>query len=218
MPDSNKSERVLDPLERFSEVLFGLIMVLTFTCSLRAGSAGREEIRTMLTGALGCNLAWGLIDALMYLMASLSEKRHGLATLLAVRRATNPAQGQQILADALPPVVASVLPTHDFELIRQKLNELAVPADYVRLNGKDWRGAVGVFLLVFLSTFPPVIPFIFITHVRLALRISNAIAIALLALTGYAYGRYAGHRPYAWAFSMVFVGGAMVGLAVALGG
>lgn len=52
-------KRVLDPMERLSEVLFGLIMVLTFTGSLGAATAGREEIRTMLIGAIGCNLAWG---------------------------------------------------------------------------------------------------------------------------------------------------------------
>jgi hypothetical protein len=57
------SSRVLEPGERISEVLFGLIMVLTFTGSLSVAEAGREDIRTMLVGALGCNLAWGIIDA-----------------------------------------------------------------------------------------------------------------------------------------------------------
>ena len=53
---------VLSPIERVSEVLFGLIMVLTFTGSLSAAESGRAEVRTMLIGALGCNIAWGLID------------------------------------------------------------------------------------------------------------------------------------------------------------
>ena len=57
------SKRVLEPIERVSEVLFGLIMVLTFTGSLSVAEAGREDVRTMLIGALGCNLAWGIIDA-----------------------------------------------------------------------------------------------------------------------------------------------------------
>ena len=64
------SKRVLEPIERISEVLFGLIMVLTFTGSLSAAELGRAEVRVMLIGALGCNLAWGLIDGIMYLMAS----------------------------------------------------------------------------------------------------------------------------------------------------
>ncbi|MFL5250402.1 MAG: hypothetical protein ACJ79V_21460, partial [Myxococcales bacterium] len=74
-------ERPLDPVERISESLFGLIMVLTFTCSISAADPGREEVRAMLFGAIGCNLAWGAIDAIMYLMACLAERGHELFTL-----------------------------------------------------------------------------------------------------------------------------------------
>jgi hypothetical protein len=48
------SLRVLEPAERIAEVLFGLIMVLTFTGSLSIAEAGRDDIRAMLIGALGC--------------------------------------------------------------------------------------------------------------------------------------------------------------------
>jgi hypothetical protein len=41
-------------------VLFGLVMVLSFTGSLSVAEAGREDIRSMLVAALGCNLAWGV--------------------------------------------------------------------------------------------------------------------------------------------------------------
>jgi hypothetical protein len=51
------SVRVLEPIERISEVLFGLIMVLTFTGSLSAAESGHAEVRAMLIGAIGCNLA-----------------------------------------------------------------------------------------------------------------------------------------------------------------
>ena len=57
---------LLDPMERISEVLFGLVMVLTTTCSFSIGGGGRTEVRQMLIGALGCTLAWGIIDAVMY--------------------------------------------------------------------------------------------------------------------------------------------------------
>lgn len=67
-------KRVFDPIDRISEVLFGLIMVPTFTGSLRVAEAGREDTRTMLVGALGCNLAWGLIDGVLYLMGGLMDK------------------------------------------------------------------------------------------------------------------------------------------------
>src|SRR5207342_1082514 len=90
MPDqlAKSSRSVLDPIERLSEVLFGLIMVLTFTGSLSVAEAGREDVRAMLIGALGCNLAWGIIDAVLYLMGGLAEKAKRLLTLRAVRNAT----------------------------------------------------------------------------------------------------------------------------------
>ena len=72
------SKRVLDPIDRVSEVLFGLIMVLTFTSSISVAEAGRLEIRTMLLGTLGCNLAWGGIDAVLYLMGCAAEHGKGL--------------------------------------------------------------------------------------------------------------------------------------------
>src|SRR6187399_2920455 len=86
------SRRVLEPYERISEVLFGLIMVLTFTGSLSVAEAGRGEVRTMLIGALGCNLAWGIIDGVLYLMGCLAEKGRGIRALGAVQRAATPAE------------------------------------------------------------------------------------------------------------------------------
>ena len=103
------SKRVLDPIDRVSEVLFGLIMVLTFTGSLSVAEAGRDDVRTMLIGALGCNLAWGIIDGILYLMGCLAEKGQGLLIFRAVRKATDPKQAQRLIADALPSVVAAVL-------------------------------------------------------------------------------------------------------------
>src|SRR5213592_3816151 len=103
------SKRVLEPHERISEVLFGLIMVLTFTGSLSVAEAGREDVHAMLIGALGCNLAWGIIDAVLFLMGCLAEKGRGLLAFRAARRATDPGQTPGLMADALPPRIASVL-------------------------------------------------------------------------------------------------------------
>lgn len=117
MPDDpvKSTRRVLDPNERIAEVLFGLIMVLTFTGSLSVAEADRAEVRTMLIGALGCNLAWGVIDAVLYLMGSLSEKGTGLLTFRAVRHATDPNHAHRVIAGALPPVIASVLTPAELE-------------------------------------------------------------------------------------------------------
>ena len=212
------SKRVLDPIDRVSEVLFGLIMVLTFTGSLSVAEAGRDNVRTMLIGALGCNLAWGIIDAVLYLMGCLAEKGRGLLTFRAVRKATDPRQAQRLIAGALPSVVASVLQPAELEAMHQRLKELPEPPERARLSKDDWLGSVGVFLLVFLSTFPVVVPFIFMRNAGPALRVSNAVAIVMLFLTGYAFGRITGRNPWLLGIMMVVLGLILVGLTIALGG
>ena len=86
------------------------------------------------------------------------------------------------------------------------------------MSKDDGRGALGVFLWVFLSTFPVTIPFILMRNPVPALRVSNAIAVSLLFVAGYAFGRLTGRSPV-WAGSaMVLLGSILVGITIALGG
>lgn len=211
------SQRILDLDQRRAEILFGLIMVLTFTGSLGVAEAGREDVRVMLIGALGCNLAWGIIDGVFYLMSSLAEKGGGLLKLQAVRRAEDPRQAQQMIADAMPPVIASIVEPAELESLRQRLRQLPEPAR-AGLDRKDWLGALAVMLLVFLSTFPVTLPFMFMQEATPALRVSNAIAIALLFIVGWFYGRGIGRSPWVFGVSMVLLGAALTAMAIALGG
>ena len=220
MPDEPgpSSRRVLEPNERVAEVLFGLIMVLTFTGSLSIAEADRADIRTMLIGALGCNIAWGLIDGILYLMGCLNERERGLVVFRAVRKAADPQTAHGFIANALPPVVASVLQPAELEAMRQRLKQLPEPAEHAQLQKEDWLGAAGVFLWVFLSTFPVAIPFLVMHEAGPALRVSNAVAVAILFVAGYAYGRCVERRPWLMGIAMILLGSALVGLTMALGG
>ena len=219
VPDDpmKSSKRVLEPNERISEVLFGLIMVLTFTGSLSVADAGRDDVRTMLIGALGCNLAWGVIDGVFYLMGCLAEKGSNLAILRAIHQAGDPQTAHRLIADAVPPAVAAVLEPEDLERVRQRLNLVPEPPR-ARLSKTDWRGAVGVFALVFLSTFPVTVPFVVLQNAALAMRVSNAIAMAMLFVAGFAYGRCVGRSGWVVGLSTVGLGGVLVALTIALGG
>ena len=212
------SKRALDPVDRVAEVLFGLIMVLTFTGSLSVAEAGRDDVRAMLVGALGCNLAWGIIDAILYLMGCLAERSRRLMTLRAVRGAETPERARTLLADALPPDIASIIEPAELEGIRARLARLPDPPVRARMTKDDWTGAAAVFLLVFLSTFPVVIPFIVMRNAMPAMRVSNAIAVAMLFMTGYTYGRLTGYRPVGMGIAMVVLGMVLVGITMALGG
>jgi hypothetical protein len=85
MTSAKLPDRILDPMDRISVVLFGLIMALTFTCTLGVAIADNIQVRTMLIGALECNLAWGIIDGGVYLMARLNERGPALISWHAVR-------------------------------------------------------------------------------------------------------------------------------------
>ena len=210
-------DRILDPMDRISEVLFGLIMALTFTCTFAVATADNLAVRTMLFGALGCNLAWGVIDGGVYLLARLNQQGRAILRWQAVRNAPDATTAQRVVADALPPLIASIVEPTQLETMRRSLNQLPEPAS-PRLTRSDWLGALGICLLSFLSTFPIVIPFLFIDDARLALRLSNAVAIVMLFLCGFMFGRGAGFRPVTMGIAMVALGGILVGVAIALGG
>lgn len=212
------SKRLVDPVDRASEILFGLIMVLSITGSLSVVDAGRADVRTMLVAALGCNLAWGIIDGVFYLMGCLAEAARRVMVWDAVRNGADPEAARRALAGALPPSVASSLQPGELEAMRLRVQKLPEPPDRALLRRHDWLGALGVFLFVFLTTFPVTIPFIFMKDVTLALRVSNGIAIVLLFVTGYSFGRHIGRHPVRTGIAMVVLGGALVGLTIALGG
>ena len=215
---AERSTRILKPIERLSEVLFGLIMVLTFTGSLSVAEVGRDDVRTMLIAALGCNLAWGIIDGVLYLLGALAERSNDLTTLRAVREAGSVADGHRLIADALPSGIAAALGAAELESIRGRIVALPEPPARAHLTATDWKGALDVLLLVFLSTLPVALPFVFMQEPRPALRVSNAIAIALLFVAGQLYGRLTGRSPVWVGLAMVALGVALVGLTMALGG
>jgi hypothetical protein len=215
---SMPEKRFLNPMERISEVLFGLVMVLTITCSFSVGGHGRTEVHQMLIGALGCNVAWGVIDAVLYWLACFHSHGQNIQALRAARRAENLAEAHQVIAASLPPLVASVATSAELEAIRRGLQQLPEPPRRPRLTTDQWLAGLGVFLLVVVATLPVALPFLFVHDPQRALRISNAIAIVLLFVTGYVYGRRTGHRPLASGLVMIVIGAAMVGMTIALGG
>jgi hypothetical protein len=209
--------RLLEPVDRISEVLFGLIMVLTSTSTLSVLTAGRADVKTMIIGALGCNLAWGIIDAGIHLMGVLDERGRNFLMMRAARHDADLNEARSLIEKRLPEPLAAVVTHTELEALRSRLRQLPVPAP-ATLTVNDALSALAICLWVFLSTFPVVIPFLFIDDLHFALRISNAIAIAMLFLCGYAFARCIGRSPWAIGLLMVGVGCVLVGIAIALGG
>ena len=151
-------------------------------------------------------------------MAARGERGRNALAVRAVRETVSREDAHRIIADELPPLLAQAFQPAHLELIRERIDKIPASDVSPRLTGRDWRGALGVCILVILSTFPVVIPFIVISDARLALRISNALAVILLFLCGFLFGRYAGLQPLVTGLIMVGIGVALVSIAIALGG
>jgi VIT1/CCC1 family predicted Fe2+/Mn2+ transporter len=213
---SNGREPLLDPIDRVCEVVFGVLMALSFTGALSVATAGHQEVRTMMFTALGCNLAWGLVDAAMYLIRTAIERRRKNTLLAQLRTTRDELETHRLITDALPQLFAAIVQPEALDALHQGL--LTVREPTVRLGGRDYAAAFGVFALVVLATFPVVIPFIFISKVMLALRVSNILAIVTLLIGGFALGRYAGGRPWVYGLAMSGIGVALFAIIIALGG
>jgi len=212
------SRRVLSPLERMSEILFGLIMVMTFTGSISVAEHGRGEIRNVLISALGCNLAWGVVDAGMYLMGRFTERARDLIMLTAIHATNDRKEAHRLLDEVLPSIISRQADAEDLDRMHSWLRARPVPPGNVTFTHMDWIGALAVFLLVFLSTFPVVIPFLLMHDAATALRFSHGIAIGMLFLVGWKIGAHTGHSPWRVGATMVVIGTALAAGTMALGG
>ena len=214
----SKGGRLLDPIDRNSEILFGLFMVLTFTGTLSVATAGTQDVRTMLIAAIGCNAAWGFVDGVMYVLRNMVARGRKVALVRMVRAADRPEDAHRLIAAEM----AALAGAHDsagLERIRQWIVAQPLPETHrVRPTVGDLRGALGVFALVFASTFPVVLPFVFVADMRVAMRISGAIAIVMLFLCGANWGRYAGGSPWRTGAVMVVLGALIQSVVIALGG
>ena len=189
----------LDPGDRTGELLFGLIMVLTFT--LGAGielSGDRNETRDLLLAALGCNTAWGIIDGALFLMARLSERGRLHRLLLAIKAAPDRehalalvnAELDERIPSVVRPEVRAALDAEVLERVR------GMTLEKNRVTADDLWAALAVFWLVFLTALPAALPFLLVADATLAMRVSNAILIGLLFLVGYRWAGFTGASPH----------------------
>jgi len=209
---------VLDPVDRLSEVIFGLIMAMTFTGSVHAATAGRAEIHTMLFEAIGCNIAWGIVDATMFLLTGLVGRDHSAKVLRKLASTAGSPEARRILLGELPDAVGGAASPDELDRLGRWLVSKVQPTARVQVRLADLRGALGVFLLVSLSTFPLVVPFLVLSETVLAVRASHAIAVAGLFACGASLARYSGQRPLAMGGAMAGIGLVLVAVTIALGG
>lgn len=207
--------------ERLGELLFGLIMTLTFT--LTAGFVVGESpdaARELLIATIGCNIAWGIIDGGLLILGRVFDRGRAARIGRAIRASGDDQQAMAAVAAEMDEYVEHVTtPAARQQLYAHIVGKVrSSPGQRAGVRGEDWLAALGVFWLVVFASFPAALPFYFIDEPWLALRVSNAILIALFFVIGYRWAGYTTIKPWRAATSLTLFGIAMVAAAIALGG
>lgn len=217
----SKLHRNLDPIDTLGEIIFGLIMVMTFTIGARLlGADEPTDGGELLTAALGCNIAWGIIDGFLFLLACVFERRR-IASLHATLAQSEQAVSLHLVRDELESELTQLADAEARERLYAAIAAAArrTTPGKVRVTPGDVKGAALACCLVIATAIPAALPFIFIPDAYIALRVSNAILACLLFLVGFRWGRHIGSpSPALVGLLIMSIGVALVLIAIPLGG
>jgi len=216
-------ERHLDPVDRMSETVFGLVMVLGITSTAGLYVEGSSDpARTLMLAAIGCNLAWGIVDGVMYVVTSLFSRSRSGYILHLIRHAPDANAARATIGRYLDKKFGDLLPPDEQAQVAgwlyDKVEQVKEEHLHTRLTGDDVLGGIATFGAEFISTLPAVIPFVFISDWQIALRLSNVLTILTLFAVGYNLARYNGGNKWLLGLSLMCLGVILVAITIVLGG
>lgn len=208
---------MLSPFERASEIVFGILMAISVTAAAEIGTGGEASVRELMIAALGCNLAWGLIDAVIFLLQQQFERHRNHRTVLELRALASEDAFRERVRAEVSSVIGQALTPEGFARIRQTVQAYsdARPALW---SLREFASAGMICILVFGSTFPLVVPFMLMEEPHIALRVSHVVAVAMLFVLGWRLGRWSGASAFGSGMALALVGTVLAVLCVALGG
>ncbi len=221
-PQPSVWQRVLQdittPFDRISEMTYGVIMTLTIISVISAASGGASR-QDLIVAALGCNIAWGVVDALMLLVRLRVERVHQHGRLRALRGVSSDTDFREGLDEFLPPRLVAVLHPDELWNLRQRLMASELGTGQPRGGGAAvWLAALLIVLLVSGITLPLILPLWLVPDELMALRIAQGIGVVMLFGLGWLLSRWSGDSPWPGALGFTALGVAMTGLCIALGG
>jgi VIT1/CCC1 family predicted Fe2+/Mn2+ transporter len=219
--------RYLDPLDRMTEIIYGVLIVMTFTMAFRAfdsnlvpSAVAAESVNRLFIAAFGCTVAWGLIDGVISVLTSVAERAEKQRMIKAIRRAPDEQTALAAVADeldsTLEPVTGDVERQELYRVVLSRLRDNEPKVEGVERD--DIYAALGLVILAIVATLPVVIPLLFIKDPFVALRASNLIAITMLFIAGYLWARHAGVNRLKSGLLLAGIGVVMVLVAIPLGG
>lgn len=228
-PGSGFLGQLLDPIDRLSETIYSVLILLTFTLAFRIFNLGRdpgylvspEYVNDLLLGAFGAILAWGIIDGIMYLLTEVFERGERHRLLWHIQTAQTRRQRVEAIAEEFDYILEPITGESQREALYQDILDHLYESEPrpARLKREDFTGALACLVVAIVSVLPSLLPFIFLRHnYALAIRASNVISFIVLFYTGYEWGRYTGSNPLRTGLLLVGVGMLLVAVAIPLGG
>ena len=215
------TKKYLEPADRLGEVLFGVIMVLTVTLTAGfAADTGKEGVRELLLAAIGCNIAWGFIDGIMYVMSCITERGAQARLMTAIQNAPNDAAALEIARQAVDTKFDLLTESDERNALYRSIvvHARSSTSGRVTVKKEDVLGAVACFWLVFISCLPAALPFLIFSTPYIALRVSNLLLVVMLFFIGMRWGYYACASRIGTGLIMAALGLVLVGVAIAFGG
>lgn len=212
-------QRHLDPGRRLNEVLFGLIMALGITGAVRFGLTEANN-RELFIAVLGCNIAWGVVDGVMFVMLMLFERGRKARIVNSVLSAPTESVALQRIHEEFGNRLEPLTTTEQRDQVYRWVLDLARRSDreQPRIQREDILGGIAVGLIILVATLPVAVPFLLVSNATTAVRISNLITLVMLFGIGWWWGRVVGANPLHIGAGVMGVGLTLVLITIALGG
>jgi hypothetical protein len=115
----------LKPNESLTQLVSGLIVVLTFTLAASVATGGGQQgARSALFGAIAANLSWGIINAVLYVMDSAFDRNRQIRIARAIASTSNEAAALSAIRNELDPYLVSVTRVEDREQLYRNVRVL----------------------------------------------------------------------------------------------
>jgi len=127
---------IIDPGDALGEVLFGLIMALTWTIGSRLVLEKEGlNVQELLVATIGCNVAWGIIDAVLFILGTTFYRSRRLRLFRQIKAAKSESAALKVLANEFPIEEAPFSgKAADAEALYRSLLTLASRADPVKVS------------------------------------------------------------------------------------
>lgn len=221
---------LLDPIDRLSETIYSILILLTFTLAFRVFKLATEPpplqttdeyVLELLFAALGAIFAWGVIDGIMYVLTSLFDRLERRRLAWHIQAAATYSEAVEAIADELDFILEPITGNAQRQALYQDVLEHLREAEprEVGLKWEDFTGALACVFVALYSVLPSLVPFVlFRDNYLLAIRLSNVISFIVLFVAGYQWGKYTGANPWKTGLILLGVGALIVAVAILVGG